>query len=53
MEHFQHTGDLVHKQMVQVMVSFFAGLFVGEGRYEEIKDNLDLERWFRLPKSHE
>ena len=22
-------------------------------RCEEIKDNLDLERWFRLPKSHE
>jgi hypothetical protein len=53
MEHFRHTGDPVHEQMVQVMVSFFAGLFVGEGRYEEIKDNLDLERWFRLPKSHE
>jgi hypothetical protein len=53
MEHFRHTGDPVHEQMVQVMVSSFAGLFVGEGRYEEIKDNLDLERWFRLPKSHE
>ena len=35
------------------MISFLAGLFVGEGKYEEIKDNLDLERWFRLPKSHE
>lgn len=35
------------------MVSFLAGLFVGEGVFVEIKDNLDLERWFRLPKSHE
>jgi len=35
------------------MISFLAGLFVGEGKFEEIKDNLDLERWFRLPKSHE
>jgi hypothetical protein len=39
--------------MAQVMTSFLAGLFVGEGKFEEIKDNLDLERWFRLPKSHE
>jgi hypothetical protein len=39
--------------MVRVMMSFLAGLFVGEGRLEQIRDNLDLERWFRLPKSHE
>jgi hypothetical protein len=39
--------------MVQVMKSFLAGLFVGEGKWEQIRDNLDLERWFRLPKSHE
>ena len=39
--------------MAQVMISFLAGLFVGEGKFEEIRDNLDLERWFRLPKSHE
>jgi hypothetical protein len=39
--------------MVQVMTSFVAGLFVGEGTFERIRDNLDLERWFRLPKSHE
>jgi site-specific recombinase len=52
-DRLQHTGDPIHKQMAQVMVSFLAGLFVGEGLFEEIKDNLDLERWFRLPKSHE
>jgi hypothetical protein len=39
--------------MATLMISFLAGLFVGEGKFEEIKDNLDLERWFRLPKSHE
>src|SRR5512144_1056195 len=39
--------------MATVMISFLAGLFVGEDVYEAIKDNLDLERWFRLPKSHE
>jgi hypothetical protein len=39
--------------MATVMLSFLAGLFVGEREYEAIRDNLDLERWFRLPKSHE
>ena len=39
--------------MVQVMTGFLAGLFVGEGQFDSIRDNLDLERWFRLPKSHE
>ena len=39
--------------MAQVMLSFAAGLFVGPGIFEHIRDNLDLERWFRLPKSHE
>jgi hypothetical protein len=30
--------------MAQVMTSFLAGLFVGEGTWELIRDNLDLER---------
>jgi hypothetical protein len=50
---FAGTPDPVHQQMAQVMTSFRAGLFVGEGKYERLRDNLDLERWFRLPKSHE
>lgn len=50
---FERAGDPVHHQMVVVMTSFLAGLFVGEGTLQEIRDNLDLERWFRLPKSHE
>jgi hypothetical protein len=45
--------DPIRQHMVRVMISFLAGLFVGAGTCEEIKDNLDLERWFRLPKSHE
>ena len=52
-ERFERTEDPIHQQMVQVMTSFRAGLFVGEGTFEQISDNLDLERWFRLPKSHE
>lgn len=39
--------------MALLMTSFLGGLFVGDGKWEQIKDNLDLERWFRLPKSHE
>jgi hypothetical protein len=50
---FQRAGDPIHQQMAGVMISFVAGLFVGEATFEEIRDNLDLERWFRLPKSHE
>jgi hypothetical protein len=52
-ERFEQTKDPIHQHMVQVMTSFLAGLFVGEGKFDDIKDNLDLERWFRLPKSHE
>jgi hypothetical protein len=52
-DRFGRTDDPIHRQMVGVMTSFLAGLFVGEGTFEEIHDNLDLERWFRLPKSHE
>jgi hypothetical protein len=52
-ERFEGTQEPIHQQMVQVMTSFLAGLFVGEGKFAQISDNLDLERWFRLPKSHE
>lgn len=50
---FQDSGDPIHQQMAGVMTSFVPGLFVGEATFEDIRDNLDLERWFRLPKSHE
>ena len=52
-DRFERNEDPIHQHMAKVMISFLAGLFVGEGKFEEIKDNLDLERWFRLPKSHE
>jgi hypothetical protein len=52
-DRFERTEDPIRHQMAKVMISFLAGLFVGEGKFEAIKDNLDLERWFRLPKSHE
>lgn len=52
-ERFERSKDLTRQTMARVMTSFVGGLFVGEGTFEEIRDNLDLERWFRLPKSHE
>ena len=52
-DQFQSTQDPIRQHMAAMMISFLAGLFVGEGTFEEIRDNLDLERRFRLPKSHE
>ncbi len=52
-DRFEETEDPIRHGMATVMLSFFAGLFVGEEEYATIRDNLDLERWFRLPKSHE
>jgi hypothetical protein len=51
---FECQEDPIHKHMAKVMISWLAGLFVGTAdKFKEIRDNLDLERWFRLPKSHE
>jgi hypothetical protein len=49
----QQSGDEVRIQMAVVMVAFSAGLFAGPEVEQEIRDNLDLERWFRLPKGHQ
>jgi hypothetical protein len=46
-------ADPICRQMGRVMSSFKPGLFVGGGRGNWPQDNLDLERWFRLPKGHE
>lgn len=45
--------DSIRQQMGRVMASFQRGLFAGGGRGDWPRDNLDLERWFRLPKGHE
>lgn len=49
----QRSGDPVRIQMAVVMVAFSAGLFAGPEVDQQIRDNLDLERWFRLPKGHQ
>jgi hypothetical protein len=48
-----HDKDSIRQQMGRVMASFKPGLFAGGGRGDWPRDNLDLERWFRLPKGHE
>lgn len=52
-DRFANSEVALHQQMAVVMMSFVAGLFVGEETLAPINDNLDLERWFRIPKSHE
>jgi len=49
----QKSGDGVRTQMAVVMGAFVVGLFAGPEVDQEIQDNLELERWFRLPKGHE
>jgi hypothetical protein len=46
-------SDPIHRQMAGLMRRFRAGLFAGDDIFDQIHDNLDLERWFRLPKGHE
>jgi hypothetical protein len=45
--------DPIHEQMADVMRSFRPGLFAGGDVADDVQDNLELERWFRLPKGHE
>ena len=52
-DHWQSSTDAVHQQFAAVMSSFQAGLFVGGKAADRPADNLDLERWFKHPKSHE
>ncbi len=45
--------DKIYNTMAKLMTSFQVGLFAGAQLTDYPHDNLDLERWFRLPKSHE
>ncbi len=46
-------GDAIHEPMVDLMRRFRAGLFAGGDDMNVVQDNLELERWFRIPKGHE
>jgi hypothetical protein len=52
-EELARSADPVRQGMAAVMASFLVGLFVGGDDQELPQDNLELERWFRLPKGHE
>lgn len=45
--------DTVYQHMAKTMTSFSSGLFAGGDDCDLPVDNLDLERFFRLPKGHE
>ena len=45
--------DVVYSHFAKVITSFQPGLFAGAEMTSHPRDNLDLERWFRSPKSHE
>jgi hypothetical protein len=51
-ERFQGSAEAHHQHLAKTMASFEPGLFVGGDVAGWPQDNLDLERWFRLPKSH-
>ncbi len=54
LEEFQcREDDGVYAHFAKVMASFRPGLFVRATLASYPRDNLDLERWFRCPKSHE
>jgi hypothetical protein len=50
---FERQPSPIRKHMAAVMRSFAPGLFVGDDDTTLPDDNLELERWFRLPKGHE
>jgi hypothetical protein len=50
---FRATPSPLHDHMAGMMERFAPGLFVDCGRCNLPGDNLDLERWFRLPKGHQ
>jgi len=52
-EEFGQSGAAYREHLAKVMTSFGPGLFVGGKAADLPLDNLDLERWFRLPKGHE
>ena len=52
-DRFVGDGDPIHEDMAKVMMSFKPGLFAGGDKVDQMRDNLDLERWFRLMKGHE
>ena len=53
---YQKQGGSFFGRLGRVMLSFMVGLFVGprakQAEENRLRDNLELERWFRQPKGH-
>jgi hypothetical protein len=52
-ERLATSAEPFHEHLSKLMASWAPGLFVGGKAGNVPWDNLDLERWFRLPKGHE
>jgi hypothetical protein len=52
-ERLASSTDPARQRMAVVMAAWLVGLFAGGDLKEVPTDNLELERWFRLPKGHE
>jgi hypothetical protein len=52
-QRLETSTDDIEREMAGVMRRFEPGLFVGGPNVQVLQDNLDLERWFKLPKAHE
>ncbi|HEV3259075.1 MAG TPA: hypothetical protein VG013_19540 [Gemmataceae bacterium] len=52
-ERFEQSETPFHEHLRKLMANWQPGLFVGGKAGNVPWDNLDLERWFRLPKGHE
>jgi hypothetical protein len=52
-EELASSRDEVRRGMATMMVAWVVGLFLGGDDPDLPHDNLELERWFRLPKGHE
>ena len=50
---WSQSDEPFHAQLSKMMASSAPGLFAGGKAGKVPWDNLDLERWFRLPKGHE
>lgn len=53
MHDFQKKEESTYQHMGKLMKSFLPGLFTGDDNLDFPRDNLDLERFFRIPKGHE
>ena len=52
-QEWESSADPMHRHCANMMSSVEPGVFVGGESADFPADNLDLERWFKRPKSHE